>query len=352
MNWRIVSTLVVKDLTLYFKNQFFAVVTGLGVIAYIAIFFLMPNQVDENLEIGLVAANVPPIFTEELAAEGLILHQLDSEEELRAAVLAGDFPVGLVLPDNMAAAIASGKKPQVHIFFPADLPPEFQDVYALLIEELAFSLGGQALDINATEEVLGPDMAGQQVPPRQRMLPMLAVMLLFVETLGLASLISMEVEAGTIQALLITPANVEGLFASKGVTGVLLAMVQVVLLVGVTGGLRVQPGLILVALLLGSILSTAVGFLIASVARDLMSVMGWGILAILILAIPSIAILLPGAFSSWIEIIPSYHLVDTVYRVINFDAGWQETSGNLLALLAFDIAFLTLGVLVLRRKYR
>ena len=52
MNLQVVRTLVVKDITLFFRNRFFALVSGLGVVAYAAIFFLMPSTVDEELAIA------------------------------------------------------------------------------------------------------------------------------------------------------------------------------------------------------------------------------------------------------------------------------------------------------------
>jgi ABC-2 type transport system permease protein len=119
-----------------------------------------------------------------------------------------------------------------------------------------------------------------------------------------------------------------------------------------TGGLKDSPVLILTALLLGSLLVTGIGFLMASVSRDLLSVMAWGVLAILILAIPSFVVLLPGIASDWIKLIPSHYLVDTVFRVVNFGAGWTDVAYNLIILLGFSLAFMALGIFALRRKLR
>lgn len=351
MSWDIIRTLVAKDVTLYFKNRFFAFVTVLALVAYTVTYFLMPSTVDETLEIGLYAPAAPASFVEQLTEEGVDVIDADSEEALKEAVSAGDYPVGVVLPADMLAKLQSGAKPQMHVYFTSDMPAEFRDMYAIVFEELAFTMQGQALDIDFTEEVLGPDMAGQQIPPRDRMLPLLAVFILMMETMGLASLISMEIEAGTLRALLVTPLSVEGLFLGKGLTGVGMAFVQVSLLMGVTGGLGRQPLLVLLALLLGSLLVTGIAFLMASVSRDMMSVMGWGMLALLLLAIPSLNVLLPGLTSDWIKVIPSYYLVDTVYQVVNFGAGWGDMMLNLLILLTSALVFLGLGTVVLRRKF-
>ena len=119
---------------------------------------------------------------------------------------------------------------------------------------------------------------------------------------------------------------------------------------GTWRGLAHEPLLMLLALLLGSLMVTGLAFLLASVSRDLLSVMGWGILAILLLVIPALNVLLPGTASGWAQVIPSYYLVDTVNGVTNFDLGWADVAGNLLALLLFAVAFLALGIFALQRR--
>lgn len=350
MNADMLLALVKKDIALYFKNRFFAFVTVLGLVAYIAIFFLLPRSVDENLSLGWYAPQLPETITRQLQGQGLSLNTYASEEDLRAAVLDGDEPVGIALPPDFMASLAAGQKPEVKIYVQSDLPDEFRAAYVLLIEELGHALAGNTLNIEAEEIMLGPDMSGQQIAPRQRMLPILAVFILIIEALGLASLITAEVETGTLRALLVTRLKAEGLFLSKGVTGVSMAFVQVLLLLGITGGLQREPVLVLTALLLGAILVTGLSFLIASLARDLLSVMGWGILVLITLAIPAFNILLPGLASDWIKVIPSYYLVDTVHRVINFEAGWGQVSGNLALLAAYSAVFFAIGILALKRR--
>ncbi len=346
----LIGTLVSKDARLYFSNQFFALITVLGLVAYVAIFYLLPSTVDETLEMALFAPDVPADFVEEMSEDGLEIRLVDSEAALRQAVESGDFPVGLALPENLAGRTSRGELPEMRVYLTPDVPAEFQDIYTLMGREFAFMLTGSPLYLEATEEVLGVDMAGQQIPPRSRMLPMLAVFVLMLETLGLASLITMEIESGTMRALLITPVSVLDLFLSKGLFGVGLAFSQIVLLMLLTGGLRNEPLLMLVTLLLGAILVTGIGFLVASMAGDMMSVLAWGMLAIVVLAIPALVLFLPGITSGWIQLIPSYYLVDTVHLVINFGAGWADVWTNLVILGLFGLLFGALGIVMLRRR--
>lgn len=352
MNARIIGALVLKDLVLYFKNQFFAFVTILGLVFYIVIYFVMPSTVDETLDLAFYAPAMPPLLADELAAEGADIATVPSEDALKQAVFDGDFPVGIVLPEELMPTLAAGQRGEIRVYFSADFPPELEDAYTILMEEIGYALSGRELNLNVTEEILGVDRAGEQVPERDRMRPLFAVFLLMVETLGLASLISSEIVGGTIQALLVTPTSVMGLFVSKGIMGVGIAFLQAVIIMAATGGLAENAGIILLALLLGSMLVTGIAFLVASVAHDLMSVMGYGIILMLALTVPALGVLIPGAISDWVRVIPSFYLVDTVHQVANLGAGWADVSSNIVILLAFTLGIGGLGVVTLQRRFQ
>jgi len=349
MSWPIVRALVAKDLTLFLRNRFFAFISVLGIGAYVAVYFLMPASVDEKLDIGLYAPVLPPVF-EQLQGEGLSIEQVDSEDRLQEGVTEDRYLAGVALPPDIMEKLTAGDKARVDVYFASDTPEELKDAVNNLIRELAYLQSGQILAVDISEEIIGPDMLGMQIPPRDRMIPFFAIFLILTETLGLSSLISEEIESRTAQALLITPMTVKGLFLAKGITGVSLAFGQALLFIAITGGLNQQPLIILVALLLGAILVTGIGFLLASAGKDLMSVMAWGLPAIIVLAVPAFGVLFPGTVSGWVKVIPSYYLVNTVHLSSNFGFGWGDIWQNMLILLGFDIAFIGLGIMVLRRK--
>lgn len=350
MSWNLIWTLVVKDVTLFFRNRFFAFITVLGLVAYIALYFVMPSEVDEVLRIGFYPPQLPPEIAEMLDEEGLDIYFAESQQDLHQAVLDAVVTAGFIFPDDFMATLHTGDTPEVEILFPADLPQEAKDIYILVLEELVFSMAGQPLNIDVSEEVLGVDLVGQQIPLRDRMLPMIAVFVLIMETMGLASLFSAEIEARTIQALLITPLNIRGLFLGKGITGVGMAFIQALLLIAVTGGLLNQPLIVLVALLLGAVLAAGMGFLLASTGGDLMGILAWGVLVILVFSLPAIGIIFPGAISSWVKVIPSYYLVDTINRAINYGIDNQLALYNMALLLGVDLLIWWLGISMLRRK--
>jgi ABC-2 type transport system permease protein len=352
MNLRIVSTLVRKDAALFSRNKFFVILTILGLVAYVVIYFVMPASVDETLEIGLYAPGAAPPILEDIQSQGLRIDEVNSEEALRQAVTEGQYAAGVALPPDFTDKLLSGQRPTVGVYFGPDTPDEVKKAMQSLIEELAYIQTGQPLPVEISQEIVGVDMVGDQIPPRDRLRPVFAVLLLITETLFLATLISEEIERRTIQAVLVTPAKVRDLLGAKGIVGVSLAFGEALLFVAIVGGLATQPLPIVVALLLGAMLVTGISFSLATVGRDMMSVMAWGIPVVVVLIIPAISVLFPGALTGWIKVIPSYYLVDTVNRVANFGASWGDVWINLVALLTFGIAFFWVGSVVLVRRFR
>jgi ABC-2 type transport system permease protein len=351
MNWRIIGILIAKDFSLFFRNRLFLVLTIIGFIFYVVIYFVLPSSINENLEIGLYAPVVLPAFTE-IEEEGLEIAMVESEEALKEAVIEGTYVAGVALPADIMDKLINNEKPNIRLYFTPDVPQEMKETVAVIIRELAYMQTGQALNIETTEEILGPDMIGTPIPPRDRLRPLLAIIILMVEMMGLANLVSEEVERDTIHALLVTPMSIRDLFAAKGITGTGLAFGQALLFMAVVGGMSGQPLIILVSLLLGGVLVTGAAFLISSVSKDFMSVLAWSIPAFILLIVPSFSVMFPGAITDWIKIIPSYYLVDTVHRVANFGSGWGDIWLNLLILLGYCLVITWVGITVLRRKFQ
>ena len=349
MNWQNVRALVAKDFSLFFRNRFFTVITVLGVVFYIAIYFLMPSEVDENLQIGLYSPVAFPVL-EQMEGEGLEVKSVESLEALEEGVIENEYVAGIALPADILTDFISGEKPKITLYFSSDLPDETKEAVVVLIRELAYQQAGQPLAVDISEEILGPDMLGIQIPPRDRMRSLFAVLLIITESMGLANLITEEVERRTLNALLITPVSVKELFTAKAIVGIGLAFVKAVLFMGIVGGLGGQPLIILVALVLGAVLVTGDGFIIAAVSKDFMSVLGWGVLGFIVLLIPSFSVIAPGVITGWVKIFPSYYLVNTVHRAANFGSGWGDVGINLLILLGFSLAILWIGITLLRRK--
>ncbi|MFC1994674.1 ABC transporter permease [Chloroflexota bacterium] len=350
MKWRIVGAIVTKDLTVYFRNKFIAVITVLGIVAFLVIYFVMPGTASVT-NVGLYAPVVPSSFAEE-DNEHIDFVIVDSEAALREAVAGSDYSAGIVLPADIMGKFARGEKPDVKIYFSPETTEEMRELYRNLVLELAFEQTGQLASFNETQIVVGTDLLGQDIPLRERMRPFFAVMLLMIEMFGLANLIAVEVERRTVQGLLVTPMRVRELFAAKGITGIILAFVPAALFMALVGGMNSQPLVILTAMLLGVVMIVGISFLVSSLSKDFMSILGWVFVALIIMAIPAVGIMMSGTITGWAKAIPSYYLVLPVHQAAHYGSGWGFAWPYLLALAGFDLAFIGLGIMALRRKFQ
>jgi ABC-2 type transport system permease protein len=352
MNLGIIKALVAKDFALFFRNRFYSYITVIGIVFYLIIYFVMPSSVDENLEVGIYAPVLPPVFELIQEEEGLDIVLFESEESLKEAVTDGVYQAGIALPADIMDKFASGEKPRIILYFSTDTLGEVKDAVETMVRELAYLQTGQALAIDISAEILGQDMLGEQVPIRDRIRILLVIMIIMFEMMGLASLITEEVEQGTIRALLVTPMSVRDLFIAKLIMGTSLALIQGILFMAIVGGFNQQALIIILALLLGCTLFTGTGFLIASLARDMLSSMGWGITILLIYSIPSFSVMFPGIITDWAKAIPTYYLADTLHQASNFNAGWGDNWINILILIGLNTIIIWGGIMALRRRFQ
>jgi hypothetical protein len=354
MNWRIIRALIFNDYRNFFRDKLFGVMTVFGMVMFILFYFIMPSTMDETIEIGLYAPFAAAIVEKIPSDEGLILHAMESEDQLKIAVIENRFPVGISISDEAMTSALSGERPRIVVYYSSAIPDEMREMNTMLIREMINEMinemAGRSLDIDEVRIVLGPDMEGRQIPHRDRMLPMLVFMLLAGEIIGLSHLITSEVQAGTIHALMVTPMKVIDFFVGKGLTGLSMAFSQILLLMIVTTSMSHNVSLILVSLLLGAIMVTGIAFIIAAVAKEMMSVIAWGTLALIVMVIPAFAVMFPGAATGWIKFFPSYFLVDTLHRAINFNIGWGGNIRNILLLAGINVVSVSIGIVALKRK--
>lgn len=343
-----IKALVQKDMTLFFRNQFFALITALGLVLYIGFYFLMPAEVDETLPFAVYVEGTSDDLLDGVAVgEGISLSSMPSREALIESVESGAHLVGLAVSAQDFTAMLLGRDAHLTVYYAPDIPQALRDAIQGILRT---GIGAnREAGVQMVTEVVGM-VSDTPIPLRDRVLPTLLLLILATEVMGLGTIIVEEIEEKTAQAVLTTPLSMGQFLTSKVIVGVGLAFVQVFLIVSVTGTLFLAPLLMIITLLIGSVFVTGVGFLIASFARDMMSVIGWSMLLLVLLTLPSMVVVFPMVGADWMRFIPSYYLVDTLHRGMNFGASLADVSANLVILLLIGISTLGIGSLALRRR--
>jgi len=352
----VVRAFLAKDLRIHARDRFYVVVTIVGLVFYIGVFWLLPDSVDETLHLGVHVQDAPAEALTDLVgdAEGFEVTSFGSADDLEDAVDAGDPVVaGLDLPAGFLQAIAAGDDVTVRVLLRADAPEELRPALSGMVRELAFVLVGEQPPVTAPDletAVLGVDRAGEQLSLRDQLRPVFVVLALFVEMFALASLVAGEIQQRTITAVLTTPARISDVLAAKTVIGMLLAFSQAAIIVVATGAATRGPMLLAVALLLGAILVTGVGLIAGSLGKDFVEVVFWSFLIGLPVMIPAFGALFPGSAPGWIQVLPGHGLVEVMVRTTAYGEGFTEAFPYLGMLAAWCGLVFVLGVVLLRRR--
>ncbi len=351
IRWHTILPLVQKDLRLYFGNRFYAFITALSLAAVIIAYALMPDTVDETFRLAMYAPGVPSsvLAAMEAEEEGLEIVRAGTEQDLSALVLAEEAVAGLAVPPSLGDPAA---EPTITLYLLSSTETEMRDMLRVLTRGIAITLSGAAPDLAVSSEILGADRGGNQIPTRDRMRPLFAVLVVMLEVLGTASLLTEEIESGTIRAILTTPLSTRELYVAKGATGLILSFTQGAIVMACVGGLSHQPLLMLLTLAEAALLVTAVGFLISASTRDMLSTMGVGMVALILLSIPPFGVLFPGLISGWGRALPSHYVASAVHELANLGGGWAQVRAPLAILLGYDIVLGGLGILVTQRRFQ
>lgn len=347
-----IIALVQKDLKLFFRNQFNLVITVLSLGMFIVAFLALPDEVDQTLGLAAFVEDGVSSTLVDSFGESIELELYDSQEALIEAVDNGDHSVGVVLTNAISDALENGEQSTIPVYYApgtnSDTREGYTDILAMTLNTSQFS-NSQPFAVNSITEVLGPNV-DEPTPIRNRIMPMLILVIFMVEMMGLSGLIVEEVASGTAQGILTTPLSLPQFFTSKAIIGVGLAFVQAIFLLAITGILFEAPLILLAVLLLTGVLISGIALFVAAVSANYMAVMGWGILFTILFIIPGIIVVVPGLGNDMLKIIPSYFVIDTIHEAINLNADFGDVASNLRILFVSSFAILGVGSAFLRRR--
>ncbi len=351
----VVSTIVGKDLREFRADRFFLLITGLSLVFYPLIFWLLPSTVDETLRVGVVQRGLDRVVAAVSdGSDGLAVVELSDQATLEEALLSADADLvaGLVFPDDLVADAAAGAPAQVSLLITADVAPEVETALAALANEVALLALGEPPPTNLLSEpvVLGEDQVGDQVSLREQLRPLLAFFVLMTETFALATLVAAEVQTRTVTAVLVTPATRADFLAAKGVVGTAVAFTEAAVIMALIGGFATGAPILVVTLLLGAALVTGIGMVAGSFGRDFMTVLFTSILVMIPLMIPAFSALFPGTAAAWVQVLPTYGFVQTLVEVTTAGAGWADVSAELMLLAGWTLAAFIGGWVILGRR--
>lgn len=358
-----VLAIVRKDLAQIMRNRFVAVISVLFIIVYALMYYLLPSDVDEVFRMGFylelsdeaaaglgleggedeIAARLSGAGGQE-AEQGLELVWADSAEDLERIVEEGEVSAGL-------SFVVSGQRPELVLYVSSETPEEVTEAGEAIAAEIGYALIGYEPPADFTATVIGTDMAGRQIPMKDRLRVILISFVLLLELFGLGNLLMEEVQKKTAMALLVTPVTLRDFISAKAITGILNTFFLGFLLALLLGAISADTWLaVLVLLLLGAAMMVGVAFIAGALSRDFISMAMISIIPMVVLIVPGFLVLYPGFDSPVLRAIPTYWLIEPINGILNYGMGLSDYAMSLVYVVLFTVGFFALGSVILRRK--
>ncbi len=368
----IIGAIVAKDLRSFARDRLWLVLTPFSLAFVVVAFWLTPATMDDSVHVGVHPPEAVALMAqlEDEGDEGIVFVVFADEERLAAAVRGGledaaeeeeEVQLGLAFPEGFSAAIQEKRATSVTLYLTDSVPEPLRHAFAGEVRELGFALQAhllgrppaEALPVTFPDEdsmVLGEDRAGAQVPMRDKLRPMMAILMLMLGCIAIAGLVAVEIEQKTLTALLVTPTSSWDVLAAKSVTGMVLGASQALLFLLCTASMGPHFGVVIGLMMLGALMMTALGLVAGTAGRDFMSTMFLAVALIVPMAAPTFAVLFPGSTSIWILAMPTWGFTEALVGLLGYGRSPGELLVPLLSCIAWTAGLLFLALLLLRRR--
>lgn len=352
MNLNCIAAIVRKDAIAAVRNKL--VLLGLlGGIIFSVVYYALPSTVEETFMLAVYDKGDSRILSELAASdeEGVYVGIFSSEEELKKAVERGDYFVGIVYPEDFDAKVMTGESPHIILYFTSGQPESVRNSVEYLMQLLIeYAVKGE-IAFNIEEEIVGEDMAGKHVPMREQSLPLYLIMGLLMEMFTISTLIVEESAAGTLRAVLVTPASPSDVITAKGIVGIGYSLIVALAIVVLTQSIRGDVPVLFLGVLLGGIMAASLGLFLGSLTKDIVGSYAYVSVPLLVLMVPALLIFIPDVSLSVAKAIPTYYLANAFNQILNYEAGFRDVWKDFLIIVVCDVLFFALGIYALRRRY-
>ncbi|NLO38405.1 MAG: ABC transporter permease [Ruminiclostridium sp.] len=357
MTVRTILTLLGKEYKLLFRNSLFLIFSVALLIVLVGLFYVLPAEINQEEPTVAVYSEVDATAFFHAWDEGVTAvkyARVASAEALNKAVENGDYSVGFIITANMWRYLQTGNPAEVTLFTSPGLADEYVRSISFVLEivfsEMTYRTQDSPLLIKTEEIFVGDDIMANTIPFKQRMVPLMVSLLLVMEVFTLGISLVEEKENRSIKAVLAAPVSMSEFLFAKSFAGVSVIFIQILIFLIAVGSLTSQMLAVFWVVLAGALLTTGISALLAAFSTDMMSLVSKGIFAMIVMIFPLFGILFPGMLSSWMRIIPTYMLADSLSLLMNNGAASNETLMQICVLTIVAAPLFVAGIDCIRRK--
>ncbi len=344
ISFRRVLLIIGKDLKEFSRDRVWMILSPVSLLMFVGLLLLLPDNPAELVSIGVY----PESFADYAGDNTDIkITGFSTLEALSEAVLEEhDYIIGVGFTDSSTDLFLSSSITPLQRIAAESAVREF--CYATsVIQSGGNPLNSLPVRITDFQQLL-PGTGRMSL--KDKLKPVLFVVILLIESLALAGLISVEIENRTVSALLVTSITTSDFLAAKILTGVLLAFVQAFLFLGITGSFSSGLLSLFVITLLGAWMASSIGMISGAAGKDFMGTLLLGVVFFVPLLIPALAMLFKDASGGLLRLIPSYGLTMSATELLSNNTGIVNITQYLPELILWNCSLSLTGLYLLKRK--
>jgi ABC-2 type transport system permease protein len=350
MSLRRVGVLLGKELVRGPRSFVFIMALVVPVVLTLLITLLFGAVFSGKVRLGLVDEGRSQMVPLAQSLESLTVKMYESEAELREAAAIGAVDIGVALPNTFDRRIGSGRSTTLTVYTWGESTLSDRIVAATALGTLIREISGQESPVELVTVVLGD---GESLSWEERLLPFLVLLTVILGgTMVPATSLVQEKQKRTLRALTITPASLGDVLLSKGLLGVILGAAMGVLTLVLNRAFGQSPGLLVLVLTLGAILSATLGVLLGAFIKDVNTLFTVIKAGGLLLYAPALVYLFPD-IPEWVgRIFPTYFIIQPVVEITQKGAAWADVAPELAILVLLILLMLGVITAVVRRAAR
>ena len=336
MRLRTTLAILRKDLALGPRSPIVAWAFVLPVVLTLLVQGVFGSLFDTRPRVGVVDLGTSEFATALLAAPELDARRVADRQTLERSVRSHDLDAGLVVAAGFDDALRAGARPTLPLLVSGESLASDRVVVSITTLDVARSVEGRTAPVEV--EVIGLHGSDDRSLV-ERMAPLLVLMAMLVAGVFVTSFSLVEErERRTLAAVLVTPATLLDVLAAKGTFGFVLAVALAAVTLALNGVLAGSPAALLLALLVGALMSVTIGLLYGTLSRDARSLYTLFKSLNVVLLGPVVFYLFPD-WPQWIaRLFPTYWFLDPIVAVTTRGAGLMDIAPDLFVALLLTAA--------------
>jgi ABC-2 type transport system permease protein len=350
----IIWTIASKDIVDALKNRVVA-----SMIIMLSIILLVPKMLPYIFEQPQTALPIYDMGDSRLVADlkntsGILVQKIRSDQELRTALCSAVYPlIGLHIPADFDQAIAAGQQIEIQGYACWSKRHQVSDVKPKLEEILSHSLG-QPVSIHIEGNIVYPSSDGVLLLSISTINSVL--MILMMGIFLVPSLFLEEKETKTMQALLVSPANIGQVVVGKALAGFFYILVTAVMIFAISWAEVIHWEMVILFVIGGGFFSVAVGLVLGSFYEKQQDMVGWMTVLLLLLVgailVKMLGVELPALVENLLPWVPSVALAEVCRAAFSEIVPTTQVWTNLGIILTVSLPMYALVTWKVRRSDR